>query len=414
MTNLSTLSAAEAATLEERTQAVCVIYDDHPLPVGSEPARTRLGVESRGARSFLHVDRSVRYTGDDAEIAAWLQRGTRQFTTIDELLAWVRGWHLPDEPRPRSRRPEIGDVAALTEAGAVDVPSTTRPSPDTDTLTTAVTSKVFGQEGAVSVLAEAITHHTRKAFPRRPLTAMLMGPTGSGKTLTAETIADALGDDWTCIRLDMSEFSERHSVSRLIGAPPGYLGYGDESLASRLAANPHLIVVFDEIDKAHPDVVQALMNLMDAGRLDSARHGSVPAKHSILLFTSNLTPTGFDGASSGNDMDRHGRQRLLDAGMPDYLVGRFARVVVFLPLPAEAMATVAAGAVAAVAADYGVTVEHIEPAYLSGLLDRAATSRLGVRSIEHLIDRELGADLSEHPDGAVTVHDEAPRVRTRA
>jgi ATP-dependent Clp protease ATP-binding subunit ClpB len=247
-----------------------------------------------------------------------------------------------------------------------------------------------------------------------------MGATGTGKTLFAERAASALTEltdtEWRLLRYDMSEFSERHAVSRLLGAPPGYVGHGSgSSLATELAAHPNCVIMFDEIDKAHPEVLIALMNLMDKGRLGNTDGAQPAAVSSILLFTSNLAinTNGNSRPMSVSELEHAARQALLAHGTRPEIVARFANICTFTPLTGRERAFVAARSVKRVAEDYGVAVTSIDPAYLSGLLERTHDSRIGVRGLEYLVDADLGEQLAKRALGDnVEVIGSDPQVRT--
>ena len=175
-----------------------------------------------------------------------------------------------------------------------------------------VTSKVFGQDEAITRLADSI--YIAKAGlkdPNKPVGSYLFtGPTGVGKTETAKQLSDAMS--MPLVRFDMSEYQERHTVAKLIGAPPGYVGYGEGGqgsglLVNKLEENPNCILLLDEIEKAHPDVSNVLLQLMDNGMITNSEGKSVSARNCILILTSNLGARdaekhgiGF-GSSSTND-----------------------------------------------------------------------------------------------------------------
>lgn len=418
-----TLTEAERTALAARTTQVCVVYRDHPMPSGTVPGTARIGIESSGPGARLYVHRGLAYTGSDEEIRRWLLDGVRRFESLDDLLSWLGRAVGPIGARPAAHRgasrpgpgsrPVVPAPANVTELDEVEAPADAAAPPTAEDLLELLRARVLGQDAALAALASAVAQHARKSFPRRPLSAMLVGPTGVGKTETAETLARTLSElghgDWHALRLDMAEMSERFAVSRLVGAPPGYIGYGDDSLASHLARHPRQVVLFDEVDRAHPDVVTALMNLVDAGRLDSARYGAVTARQAILLFTTNLGAAELPVIHDG-DGDRLGRDHLLRHGMAPELVARFGTVAVYGPLTASALAAVAARAVGTVAADYGVAVRHVAPAYLSRLLGRTTGSGLGVRAIEHAADAELGRGFAAQRGGYVVVADDGAVV----
>ena len=152
--------------------------------------------------------------------------------------------------------------------------------------------RVIGQQEAVQLVADAVIR-ARAGIkdPRRPIGSFLfLGPTGVGKTELARTLAQALFDsEESVIRIDMSEYMEKHTVSRLIGAPPGYVGYEEGGqLTEAVRRKPYAVVLFDEIEKAHPDVFNALLQLLDDGRLTDAQGRTVDFKNTVVIMTSNI------------------------------------------------------------------------------------------------------------------------------
>ncbi|HZC18211.1 MAG TPA: AAA family ATPase, partial [Rubrobacteraceae bacterium] len=152
--------------------------------------------------------------------------------------------------------------------------------------------RVVGQEEAVEAVAEAI-RRARAGLqdPNRPIGSFLfLGPTGVGKTELARTLAEALfGDEAAMVRIDMSEFQERHTVSRLVGAPPGYVGYEEAGqLTESVRHRPYSVLLLDEIEKAHADVFNILLQILDDGRLTNAQGRTVDFKNTVIIMTSNM------------------------------------------------------------------------------------------------------------------------------
>jgi len=151
---------------------------------------------------------------------------------------------------------------------------------------------VVGQEEAVEAVAEAVRRsRAGLSDPDRPIGSFLfLGPTGVGKTELARTLAEALfGDEAAMVRIDMSEFQERHSVSRLVGAPPGYVGYEEAGqLTERVRRRPYSVLLLDEIEKAHPDVFNILLQILDDGRLTDSQGRTVDFKNAVIIMTSNM------------------------------------------------------------------------------------------------------------------------------
>jgi len=160
------------------------------------------------------------------------------------------------------------------------------------TLEKILEQRVVGQEAAITAVADAIRRNkTGLADANRPLgTFIFLGPTGVGKTELAKTLADFLfSDERSLTRIDMSEYMEKHTVSRLIGAPPGYVGYDEGGqLTEAVRRRPYSVILFDEIEKAHPDVFNVLLQLLDEGRLTDGQGRKVDFKNTIIIMTSNL------------------------------------------------------------------------------------------------------------------------------
>ncbi|WP_040793931.1 ATP-dependent Clp protease ATP-binding subunit [Nocardia higoensis] len=162
--------------------------------------------------------------------------------------------------------------------------------------------RVIGQREAVTAVAEAVRRsRAGLSDPNRPIGSfMFLGPTGVGKTETAKALAEAVfGDEDRMIRFDMSEFQEKHTVSRLVGAPPGYVGYEEAGqLTDKVRRQPYSVVLFDEVEKAHPDVFNVLLQLLDDGRVTDAQGRTVDFKNTIVILTSNIGSDLILGATS--------------------------------------------------------------------------------------------------------------------
>jgi ATP-dependent Clp protease ATP-binding subunit ClpB len=200
--------------------------------------------------------------------------------------------------------------------------------------------RVIGQDEAVQLVADAVIR-ARAGIkdPSRPIGSFIfLGPTGVGKTELSRALAEALFDsEDNMVRLDMSEYQERHTVSRLMGAPPGYVGYEEGGqLTEAVRRKPYAVVLFDEIEKAHPDVFNALLQILDDGRLTDAQGRTVNFRNTVIIMTSNIGSLHLlDGIDAGGEITQDARQRVLGElrgrFRPEFL-NRVDETVLFKPL----------------------------------------------------------------------------------
>jgi len=201
--------------------------------------------------------------------------------------------------------------------------------------------RVVGQDAAVAAVAGAVRRAAAGLHdPQRPIASFLFaGPTGTGKTDLVKALTAALyGDERALVRIDMSEYQERHNVARLIGAPPGYIGHEQGGqLTNALRRNPHAVVLFDEVEKAHPEVVDILLQVLDDGRLTDGQGRTVDCTNVLIVMTSN---------AGARDIQRHvgdpvAMQAVMEAALraafrPEFL-NRLDATIVFRPLSPEAL-----------------------------------------------------------------------------
>ena len=203
--------------------------------------------------------------------------------------------------------------------------------------------RVVGQDEAVQKVTEAIIRSKAGIKdPNRPIGSFLfLGPTGVGKTELAKTLAAALFDDENAmVRLDMSEYMEKFSVSRLIGAPPGYVGYDEGGqLTEAVRRKPYSVVLFDEIEKAHPDVFNVLLQVLDDGRITDSQGRTVDFKNTIIILTSNLgSEFLLNGIDEGGNITSEAAgqvQDLLKASFRPEFLNRLDEIIMFKPLTRE-------------------------------------------------------------------------------
>jgi len=400
------------AHLEQEARQSTRVFFDQPMPQGATPSKARVGfcIDESGTTT-LYVDRGVAYEpGEEAhpEVQAWFEQGERRFDSFAACVAWIRSRLAPCYS---ARAPGLED---LTDLEAVNAQIQKQDQPvrvDRETLYAFLRQEVRGQDHALRTLANRVAQHCARVAPRRPLTLFAVGHTGVGKTRTAEVLPEALeaqNAPYAYIRLDMSEYQEPHRVSQLLGAPAGYVGYGEGSeLLDGLQRNLRTIVHFDEIEKAHPNILKALMNGMDAGRLSrsgtatGAEGRTVDCRQAIFFFTSNLDCEGILGdlemradSHVSHVVDEVCRRRLRSAGIKPELVGRINSFLAYGSLSPSVRAEITTLTVVRVAKEYGVNVRRIAPSVVVYLLDQSDDA-FGVRPIEYLVDSLLGQAIEK-------------------
>ena len=208
--------------------------------------------------------------------------------------------------------------------------------------------RIVGQEEAVEAVSEAIRRaRAGLSDPNRPIGSFLfLGPTGVGKTELARTLADALfGDEAATVRIDMSEFQEKHTISRLVGAPPGYVGYEEAGqLTEAVRRRPYSVLLLDEIEKAHPDVFNVLLQVLDDGRLTDAQGRTVDFKNAVVIMTSNLGAERIKAHAQRNEsfevLKEDMNQLLRNTLRPEF-VNRIDEVILFRSLGEDQIAEIA-------------------------------------------------------------------------
>jgi ATP-dependent Clp protease ATP-binding subunit ClpB len=265
-----------------------------------------------------------------------------------------------------------------------------------------IKQRVVGQDEAVSAVSEAV-RRARAGLqdPHRPIGSFLfLGPTGVGKTELAKALAAFLFDsDQALIRIDMSEYMEKHSVARLIGAPPGYVGYEEGgALTEAVRRRPYQVILFDEIEKAHPDVFNVLLQVLDDGRLTDGQGRTVDFRNTLIVLTSNLGSDVLAAAPEG-DIPGAVRDQVMDvvraAFRPEFL-NRLDEILLFRRLSRADMAGIVdiqLERVKALLADRKITLE-LDIAARAWLAERGYDPVYGARPLKRVIQRELQNPLA--------------------
>ena len=263
--------------------------------------------------------------------------------------------------------------------------------------------RVVGQEEAVSAIAEAI-RRARAGLqdPNRPIGSFLfLGPTGVGKTELARTLAEALfGDEAAMVRIDMSEFQERHTVSRLVGAPPGYVGYEEAGqLTEAVRRRPYSVLLLDEIEKAHPDVFNILLQILDDGRLTDAQGRTVDFKNTVIIMTSNMGAERIQAHARRNESFEELKEDMMQilrrTLRPEFL-NRIDEVIVFRALTREQISEIARLLLEHTTRrlrPQGIEVEFTEEA-VELVAEEGFDPEFGARPLRRTLQRRIDNELS--------------------
>ncbi|HSM19163.1 MAG TPA: AAA family ATPase, partial [Hyphomicrobiales bacterium] len=267
----------------------------------------------------------------------------------------------------------------------------------------ALARRVVGQEEAVHAVSTAV-RRARAGLqdPNRPIGSfMFLGPTGVGKTELTKALAAFLFDDEQAMaRIDMSEYMEKHSVARLIGAPPGYVGYEEGgALTETVRRRPYQVVLFDEIEKAHPDVFNVLLQVLDDGRLTDGQGRTVDFRNTLIIMTSNLGSEYLAGLQEGQDVEtvREPVMAAVRASFRPEFLNRLDEIILFHRLGREQMAAIVdiqLNRLQALLAERKIAIE-LDDAARAWLADKGYDPAYGARPLRRVIQKELQDPLAE-------------------
>ncbi len=397
------------------------------------PAKDRRELEQR--LDQLHREKDQAVAAEDYDRAGSLRDEIAELTSRVDSAAGG-----PGDEAAQKNVPEVGtaDIAeVVSRATGIPVAQLTQEEKERLLeLEQNLHHRVIGQDDAVKAIAEAV-RRSRAGLgdPNRPIGSFLfLGPTGVGKTELARALAEALfGSEDRMIRIDMSEFQERHTVSRLVGAPPGYVGYEEAGqLTEAVRRTPYAVLLLDEIEKAHPDVFNILLQVLDDGRLTDGQGRTVDFKNTVVIMTSNLGSDligrrrlGFDGGGEDTQAQDQAQDRVMsrlrEAFRPEFL-NRIDEIIVFRQLDEVQLRQITSllleETVRRLHAQ-DITVDFT-PEAIDWLARRGFQPEFGARPLRRTIQREvdnrlssmlLGGELS--PGQHVTVAEEGGALAFR-
>lgn len=377
------------------------------MPQGCLPGQAGLGFWRDGTDYLLYFRPAVSYSGDDPRLRRFFSQGNVQrFSGFQPMADCLRA---------------LGDSSAMPASFQA--------------LNQYLRERVLGQERAVMAAAFKLWAHACKRAPLRPLSLIFYGPTGVGKSELGKAIAPALNhcageERYRLVWTELNTFTHAHSTYRLTGAPPGYVGYDDPPVLEAVRRCPYSVFMFDELDKAHGEVLKIFMSILDEGRCAARREDSsgsreLDFRRCIFLFTTNTDlstgkvrlgfappppepglslPSSAPGTASLArriyQADEAARQALARSGVLKEIAGRFSGLIGFRPLDQEARVAVTAKQIAALGREYGLQLTA-DPAIARALTPEDALSlRSTVGVLEGLLTPFLLAQCSRLPAGS--------------
>src|SRR5437868_196633 len=337
-----------AAELSDRYVRDRFLPDKATDLIDQAGARVRLRTKTKDDKT-RNLEEDLRRLARERDQATTAEDYDRAGSLRDEIDN--RQGELEERRRGRQRAPEVKaeDIAEIVSR-ATGIPVSQLTAEERERLLRLeqqLHERIVGQEEAVDAVAEAIRRsRAGLADPNRPVGSFLfLGPTGVGKTELARALAEVMfGDESLMLRFDMSEFQERHTVSRLVGAPPGYVGYEEAGqLTEQVRRRPYSVLLFDEIEKAHPDVFNILLQILDDGRLTDAQGRTVDFKHTVVIMTSNLGAARIqDYARRGESFDELKAElmEVLRSSFRPEFINRIDEIIVFRALTDEQLAEI--------------------------------------------------------------------------
>ena len=386
-------------------------------------ARVRLRAKSKpdDTRTLEEEIRRAERERDQAISGEDYQRADELKAQLDE-----RRGQLRERREGRARAPEVTaeDIAEVVSR-KTGIPVSRLTEEERERLLRleeTLHTRIVGQEEAVAAVAEAV-RRSRAGLgdPRRPVGSFLfLGPTGVGKTELARSLAEALfGDEDVMVRFDMSEFQERHTVSRLVGAPPGYVGYEEAGqLTETVRRRPYSVLLFDEIEKAHGDVFNILLQILDDGRLTDAQGRTVDFKNTVVIMTSNLGADRIQAHArkreSFEELKADLMQIMQHSFRPEF-INRIDEIIVFRGLTREQLAEITKLLLERVRRR--LRAQHIEVEFSDDAVEHLAEvgfdPEFGARPLRRAIQREVENELSRMVLGGSLAPDDRVRVDVR-
>ena len=407
------------ANIDRSAETGKTFYYNMQMPPDCQPSQIELHFGRGENHYFMHAEPSFQYYGANENAQRFAAYQRLNFQSFQEmwgnLLSIADALQVPTVSAPAQRA--VGSI--YTETEQIPPPRRTdRVCISAEIFQNRCAEQVIGQDCALMNVSSVLLPHLAKRKPLRPLCLFFHGQTGIGKTELAKTLHRVINEfapdaaKYGFICEDMSQYQDAHSAYKLIGAPPSYVGYGDQTIFNAVDSNPKQIFVFDEIEKAHPNVLKVLMRAMDEGKHArssiSNEHGNeFDLRQCIFIFTSNLElPQTQLTAEILNDLpdtqknnlflqeDERARTAMRIQGYLPEVVGRISRFVAFSALSDQSVQSIIQRSIAEEAAQFGLEIHHVSPHLIGELRDKYQIAA-GARSLRLLVSTYLGMAFSD-------------------
>ena len=427
------------------------------LPHGCTPVHATVGFYKKEAQYVIYLDRAVRYSGSNQQLkklCEWSKLVFANFNDMTRFFDSLIGENAPITPPSRKKPPSTPqrnnvvrdnsgayDTNPVINMDEVTIPAEAVQKPlNYKDIQHELSKNVMGQDAALETIAFKSAQHHNKKNPKKPLSIVAYGPPGTGKSEAAKALAKTMsklsGQPYAVQWVDLNTYTEAHSVHKLTGAPPGYVGYDDTPVFETVVQNPRTVFILDELDKAHPEVLKVFMAILDEGRLAARKQlpngtREYSFNHSVFFFTSNYRLSepkkrigfGFSDVEDVKCADdaievsyteetpeneqaevtkriyketEAARKAFVDAGNLREIASRFNCFVEFKELSAEAKVRILAKQIIETGFEYNIRLTHISSTILQALIDAATTENaLTVRSFKNVIEGYLSAAFAE-------------------
>lgn len=399
-------SDAQFSMLDQQlNDGMCHVFSECRLPDFCTPRQARLGFEKGQDGYVMYIDKGVQADGRNRDFKQLLERGEVRFICLEDMVEFFRSLKpLFEDSRaaergggePVPKPPEnVVDREKLRELEQEEKrPRSVRP----EQIAGPLKEKVFGQDEAIDALAEKIIINRMRKV-NKLLSVMLLGPTATGKSMTARSLAEVLSEIYKTrygyIEISGSEFVGEHTVHRFLGAPPGYVGHGNKTILDPVRKNPHHVIVINEIEKANQKLLESLMEAIDTGILGMADNSEpINLNQSILLFTSNIK-IDMEQYAAASEFEKAEmcRDAYTEHCKRPEISGKIGNFLAFCPLDGDAMTNIIIGSVAEELDNYGLRLKRIDERLMHEFKKRAQMTRYGARAIKELVSTSLGKRL---------------------